>query len=534
MAEVLSKEEKVSILLVDDRPENLTALKAILYRPDYDLVTAASGPEALGKILKNDFAVILLDIFMPEMDGFEVASIIKSREKSKHIPIIFLTAMSKEIETIYRAYDIGAVDYIQKPLESAVVRAKVAVFAELYRKSQQIQIQSELLRLAERREREREVAEVRQASENKYQELVEGIKNGIVWTSNLNASHFSYVSPQAEQVSGYSANQWLSEPNFLFNHLEDEDHSVFLESTKKVKEGQDTSFEHRFRRPDGRIIWLHTSIRVAAQSNHQSKEVRGISVDITPLKLTEEALREAVRIRDEFLSIASHELKTPITPLKLQIQTLARTLKTRDIKELSTSSLIKTIDTLNRQIERLSVLIDSLLDVSRITSGKLILTQEELNLSELVPEVLERYQDQLKKANYETHVSIEPNIDLFVDRLRIEQVLSNLITNAIKYGNAKPIEIQVSATEDVAKIIVKDQGIGIKQEDQSRVFNRFERAVSATHFGGLGLGLYITHQIVHAHGGRIRVESEINQGSTFIVELPIKKHKIKNSETNAA
>lgn len=230
--------------------------------------------------------------------------------------------------------------------------------------------------------------------------------------------------------------------------------------------------------------------------------------------------REAVAARDEFLSIASHELKTPLTPLKLQLQLLSRQIRKGDA-EVSHEKLLSIMQNFDKQLGRLSKLIEDLLDVSRITSGKLSLNLEEFNLADMINDVLTQYEHQMKKAVIKVVFISENNIVGFFDRVRLEQVLVNLLTNAVKYAPGKPISVVVEKKNDMALITVKDQGPGIAQENQERIFKRFERVKSSENIGGLGLGLYISSQIIQAHNGQIRIESELGKGSSFIIEIPL-------------
>lgn len=232
--------------------------------------------------------------------------------------------------------------------------------------------------------------------------------------------------------------------------------------------------------------------------------------------------RKAVLARDEFLSIASHELKTPLTPLKLQLQMLARQIKKNDMDSFTPDKVIKIIESSDKQMERLSKLIEDLLDVSRITSGKLTLNLEKVDLGEMIKEVMTQYGNHLKDALSNVEVLSAPHIEGYVDKIRIEQVLINLLTNAAKYAPGKSIKVSLEASDKFATVRVKDEGPGISQIDQSRIFDRFERVKDNHNIGGLGLGLYISQQIIVAHEGRIWVESELGKGATFVIEVPLK------------
>ena len=228
----------------------------------------------------------------------------------------------------------------------------------------------------------------------------------------------------------------------------------------------------------------------------------------------------AVRLRDEFLSIASHELKTPLTPLSLKLQALSREL-VRHPEHIPRQVVESYVEVGVRQVKKLSELVGDLLDVSRITSGRLSLELEDVDLGSLVREVLARYESHAARAGSELHFEgVEAGLTGRWDRLRMEQVVTNLVDNAVKYGGGRPIHVRLEPDRSGARLTVRDEGIGIAPEYLPRIFGRFERAVSERHYGGLGLGLYITRTLVEALGGKVRVESELGRGSTFTVELP--------------
>jgi signal transduction histidine kinase len=239
---------------------------------------------------------------------------------------------------------------------------------------------------------------------------------------------------------------------------------------------------------------------------------------LTEVERQQQAAEEAIQVRDDFLSVASHELKTPLTSLKLQVQGLT-ILPPKTQGDAETQRMVGSLNVIQRQITRLDRLIGNLLDVSRIAAGRLVLDVAEIDLATVVREVVGHFEPELQRHQCTLDRKIEGPIIGRWDPMRLDQVVTNLIANAIKYGAGKPIELRVDVEGGKARVIVRDHGIGIAPIDQQRIFDRFERAASLS-YGGLGLGLYISRQIVIAHGGAVRVESAPNDGSTFTVELP--------------
>ncbi|MDC3955826.1 AAA family ATPase [Polyangium jinanense] len=230
--------------------------------------------------------------------------------------------------------------------------------------------------------------------------------------------------------------------------------------------------------------------------------------------------QEAIGLRDEFLMVASHELKTPLASLQLQIQLVERLMRRDPSVPLTPARIETMLQVLHRQVARLGHLVDELLDVARLHSGRLTLTFEPVELSALTREVARRMAPQLASAGCRMELEMDAPVVGSWDKSRLEQVVVNLLSNAMKYGKHQPIHVTVRRQAASALLVVRDHGIGIAEKDQAKIFNRFERAVPAQNFGGLGLGLYLVHWIVTSHGGSVRVESQPNAGATFLVELP--------------
>lgn len=259
--------------------------------------------------------------------------------------------------------------------------------------------------------------------------------------------------------------------------------------------------------------------QLAESFNHMSEELSAL---VNQEREARNDAEEAVRARDDFLSIAAHELKTPLTPMKMHLHIIKKYLKEIDASVLRSKELVEIIGKSDRQLERIVRLVDDLLDVARITKGKLSLNLEQCDFGELVRGVMEQYQEAVKSSGCTLTLEVPDGIVGKCDRLRFEQVVVNLLTNALKYGANQPLAIRLSQDAEHVKLTVRDHGIGISEVDQGKIFERFARAVPFTAYGGLGLGLYISRQIVDAHHGKISVESQSGKGSIFTVEIPLK------------
>jgi light-regulated signal transduction histidine kinase (bacteriophytochrome) len=260
-----------------------------------------------------------------------------------------------------------------------------------------------------------------------------------------------------------------------------------------------------------------------------AEDMRGAVVGIVLRRAAELSrlnveLKSAVRARDDFLSMASHELRTPIATLKLAIQALVRTAE-RSPERFTLDWARPRLDTAMRQVERTAELVDDLLDISRITSGRLVLELSDVDLSQIVRQSVARFEDALEEAGYEVTLDLAPGVVGRWDPTRLDQVVANLISNALKYGAGKPITVTVARQAYEGILRVRDQGIGIAKEAQARIFERFERAVSAGQHTGFGLGLWIVRQLVEQMGGTVSVTSVEGQGSTFEVRLPIARKR---------
>lgn len=366
------------ILIVDDTPENLISLKKVLEKHSFEVDTASSGEEALKKVLKNEYVLIILDVQMPGMDGFEVAEAISGYSKAKETAIIFLSAANTELKFITKGYSSGGLDYITKPVDMDILLLKVKTFYRIYEQS-------------------RKLIEIQKA---------------------------------------------------LLDEIE-------------------------FR-------------------------------------------KQAERKKDEFISIASHELKTPLTSVKGYVQLLDRSIDKGDVPTLK-----KHLGKAQVQLEKLNELITDLLDISKIESGKLKFNKQPFimdNLLDNVMEIIHQSNPEFKLVKTGT-----ASRELCADEMRIEQVIINFLTNAIKYSpGTNEIHINVEDRGDRIYVGVKDFGIGIDEEQQKNVFEKFYRVEeTAIHFQGLGIGLYISAEIIRRHEGDVGVISNPGEGSEFYFSIPL-------------
>ncbi|HEX5750682.1 MAG TPA: ATP-binding protein [Archangium sp.] len=338
-----------------------------------------------------------------------------------------------------------------------------------------------------------------------------------------------FMNPAAEQITGFTLEELRGKPLHDFIHHTRPDGTPYPMAECPIDRALPTRAQERgqdvFVRKDGSfypVAFTASPILEEGKATGTVIELRDTTEDRHKQAERERLLvelQEAVRLRDEFLSVASHELKTPLTPLSLRLQGLERSIRAEP-GSLMAQRLGKEVDVMRRQVKRLSDLVNELLDVSRITTGRLKLLLEEVDLTEVTREVVARFQPEAQRAGCELILDTNGPVSGHWDRLRLEQVLTNLLSNAIKYGAGKPVHLRVEQREDRSRLVVRDEGIGIEPEAMGRIFNRFERAVSERHYGGLGLGLYVTRQIIVAMGGNVTAESTPAQGATFTVELP--------------
>jgi len=344
-----------------------------------------------------------------------------------------------------------------------------------------------------------------------------------VWETNLVTGQV-FRSEGHDQLYGYSEPQptWTHEMFLAALHPEDRPEveaqvsSIFETGVKAY------TSTYRVRGLEGGWRWLTSRARVMRDGDGKPLVVRGAMLDITQLKETELALQNAVRVREDFLSLAGHELKTPLTGLSLQLQMLRRLGKEDATTPLLAQRVQVRLNAIERGLRRLGSLGDNLLDVSRIRQGKLDFIFAEGDLSALVAEVVARLEDEARMAGVRLHSVLEPGLEGRFDRLRIEQILINLLFNAFRHGGGHPVEVRLERSSTGARLVVRDEGPGVPGTDRERIFERFEQLQGSARAGGLGLGLFIVRQCVEGHRGHVHVEpGPGGLGAAFIVELPL-------------
>ncbi|MBF5042371.1 PAS domain-containing sensor histidine kinase [Aggregicoccus sp. 17bor-14] len=372
-------------------------------------------------------------------------------------------------------------------------------------------------------ERKMAEEELRQ-SEERFRLIVDSVRDYAIFMLDPKG-HVATWNQGAQRIKGYSADEIIGSHFSRFYPAED------LAWDKPAMELEVATREGRFEdegwriRKDGSRFWANVIITALRDKTGELRGFAKVTRDFTDRKHAEEqrelhTLREAVRARDEFLSVASHELKTPLTPIQLKLSGLLLALHRNPGESPPAARLERDLEMANRQVRKLSDLIEELLDVSRINSGPLRLDPAPMELGALAREVVARYAPQASALGSSVELHCEGPVQGTWDRRRLEQVVTNLLSNAIKYGAGQPIRVEVAQEGTQAVLRVADRGIGILPEHLPRIFDRFVRGVSERNFGGLGLGLFIAHQITEVHGGTIEVQSAPNEGSTFTMRLP--------------
>ena len=528
-------DQRISILLVDDEPKNLTVLETILDDPGYRLVRAESADQALLALVAEEFALIVLDIQMPGMSGFELAQLIKQRKKTAGVPIIFLTAYYSEDQHILEGYGTGAVDYLHKPVNSRILRSKVAVFAELHRKTRECTLANHAL-LAEVIERRRVQGELRQWNmelERRVQERTAELLAAI--TALRESEERLRLAQQAGKIGIWDwdlatgAGTWTDAAWEIFDpagkgddvtmtkwltciHPDDRERADLAVHTP-ISAGRYRD-EYRVVTQDARTKWVES---VGAFEYEGTRPVRmlGAVRDITERKEMELELKESSRRKDEFLAMLGHELRNPLAPIRSGLDLLRMEQPGSDI-----------IGLMKGQVDHLVRLVDDLLDVSRIMRGKIEFRREPVELATVIAQAVETARPIIEGECHQLTRSLPLSpVWLDADSVRLTQVFANLLNNSAKYTpNRGHISITAHVEGQMVVVHIRDDGVGIEPELLPLVFDLFtqgDRAIDRSQ-GGLGIGLTVVKSLVEMHRGTVTAHSAgTGLGSEFIVRLPI-------------
>ena len=510
---------KASILLVDDRPANLLALEAILDSLDQHLVRATSGEEALEKLQEQEFAVILMDVRMPGMDGLRTAEVISQRESAARVPIIFLTAVPIANADVVSGYARGAVDFLLKPFDPEILRSKVSVFVDLYQKEQMIRRQAGLLR-----QRDREAFERR--SELRFRSLMDALPQ-CVWVARSDLT-FYYWNKRAVDYIGMPASVAVSAER-LFEFVHPDDFAAIRSEWQLATELQRSAeVQVRLRRhSDGAYRWF---LLRGVPQHDESGKVTGWIVAATDIDTEHQALEEAEfasRMKEEFLATVSHELRNPLNAMVGWVHLLRS-------GNLDVAKSAKALETIERNVHLQTALIDDILDVSRIIRGKINLTFSAVHMSAVVDAALAALRPTADAKGVALEYEAAESDEVSGDADRLQQIVWNLLSNAIKFTPRDGlVVVRLEQHGHELTLTVRDTGQGISPEFIPHVFERFSQAESGstrTH-GGLGLGLAIVRHLVELHAGTVEATSAgPGQGATFSVHLPLLDSKTKTED----
>ncbi len=524
----MEQKEPVNILLVDDQPAKLMSYESILGGLGEKLIRATSGNEALACLLKTEVAVVLVDVHMPEMDGYELASLIRNHPRYSKTAIILVSGVFTEERDRIKGYLSGAMDYVLVPIVPEILRAKVRAFADLYRKTIELERLNQDLeeRVRQRTEEIESAAALLQSSEERLR-LVLATSGIQGWTWDLKRNEFTWIGPwgDAKQVCQSFA-------DFL-TVVRPSDRKLVQDAfNQAVHTGTDYHAEFRTLEAGEERWWLGRGT-VIRDTSGEPTSIAGININITAQKRAEEervvllknaesARREAERanrLKDEFLALLSHELRTPLNAITGWGQMLQG-------GGLDAETQAKAIDTINRNALLQAQLISDLLDVSRIVSGKLSLDPKPLDLRSVVKAVLDsvRPAAEAKEIQIDLAVPFEP-VTILGDSVRLQQVVWNLLTNATRFTPPKGhVQISVEKMGSHVGISVQDDGPGIPQDFLPHIFEPFRQAnpVGRQANQGLGLGLAIVRNLVEAHGGHVQATNrDDHPGALFKTVLPL-------------
>lgn len=548
----MDESEVTHILIVDDLPEKLLVYRSILEDLGEDLVTVRSGPEALKQVLKNDFAVILLDVNMPDMDGFETAQLIRQRKRSAHTPIIFLTAFTDEVRTA-QGYATGGVDYLPTPVVPDVLRAKVRVFIDLFKLRKQVARQAEeQAKRAAAEDSARRSAFLAEASRalttsldmmtTVRQLLAVVVPNlaDLAAVTQVEGPNRPWMTELAcaSELPGQIEYMTVTDREAPHDQLRACHDRVLSSGKREVLADIDVVAPRDLPGKPVRIRWAAVlpliargrilgalTLACAQLESALSSEDMALAEDLAGRAaialdnaLLVRDIQENDRRRNEFLAMLAHELRNPLAPIRNSLEILR-------LVGIEQPELKAAREVINRQLTHLVRLVDDLLDVSRITRGKIQLRPTQVNIADIVLAAVETSRPLIESHAHDLAITL-PNKPIMVraDGARLAQVFANLLNNAAKYTpDGGHLSLQVEREGDAVVVAVRDTGAGIPREMLAKVFDLFtqvDHSLDRSH-GGLGIGLTLVRRLVEMHDGSVQAHSEgEGRGSEFIVRLP--------------
>jgi signal transduction histidine kinase/FixJ family two-component response regulator len=519
---------RTSILLVDDQPARLLTYEAVLAGMEVECVRALSGREALKLLLTREFALILLDVNMPDMDGFETARLIREHPRWERTPIIFVTGMNVSDMDQLKGYEVGAIDYISVPVVPEILRSKVTVLVELHQRRRHLETLNNSLTQARS---ELEIRHAHAIAERDAQlhaifehptELFVVLQAVRDPCGTIVDFQYRDANSNSLEVLGYTRNQLVG---CLLTEMFDPEPAsrVIAQCAQVLQTRQVVRHEAHYRDKDFLItLFPMGSERVVSSGTNITERKRAEAALIDSERLLRESearLIEANARKDEFLAMLSHELRNPAAAIGNAAQALSRLAVNRD-KEQSLIGIVE------RQIAHLGHLLDDLLDVSRITQGRIEIDRERLTLQSCIDVAIETTQPQIQEKKHRLTVSMCPEpLWVCADKVRLAQCIANLLTNAAKYTEpGGEIDVRTMTQDNAAVVSITDNGIGMPAELIPRVFELFEqgeRGLDRSQ-GGLGIGLAVCRMLVEMQGGTVTGSSPgVGQGSTFTLRLPL-------------
>ena len=504
--------KNLKILIVDDKVENLVSLETLLADLGAEFVRALSGNEALEKTLENEFALALVDVQMPEMDGFETVRLMRQVKKTKYLPVIFISAIYSDDYYKIKGIESGAVDFIAKPIVPEILIGKVRVFLDLYIQKKELEDEINL-----RNRIEKELMK----SEKKYHSLFDGVPAGLYRTTR--DGRFLAVNAAMAKILGYNCKEKVIKESASKFYINEEDRGKWSKDIEK--NGVVHNFETQIRRVDGKEIWIQDNSRAVVDSEGNLMYYEGNVLDETQrkeaeeaLKRSEEELRKANDTKDKLFSVVSHDLRGPVGNLNHFLEELVDNpdlFSKEEAEEILKLLRISASSTFN--------LLENLLSWARSQVGEIKYKPEKINLNEIVFENISLLENNAKLKDIKLTSDIPKELNAKVDRNMILTVIRNLISNAIKFTNEGG-KVNVAALENgkVVEVSIRDSGIGMDEKSLKKIFDPYAGHSTTGTKGekGTGLGLNLCNDFVERNKGKIWVESQVGKGSKFIFTIP--------------